>query len=110
MVGWLTGIGVAGFLVSFGLSVGARPPGNGDSSSRSGPRRRWASVLGPSLVGAGLALLFAWPAWLLGHFVGPHYEVSPTTGGAVFACIFGLGGAGLSGALRLVLNERRKDS
>ena len=105
MAGWLIGISIAGFFVSLLLSAGLRPAGLA-RLGRGAVARWWAGSLAIAVGGIGLTLLFAWPAWHLGQLVGPWYEVSKTTGGALFACIFGLGGAGVTGAGSVILSER----
>ena len=109
MGGWLIGIGIAGFFVSLGLSLSTRPKGIGVRPGSSAPVRWWAAMLAISVVGTGLTLLFAWPAWWLGYFLGPHFNVSETAGGAIFACIFGLGGTALTGAFSAPFNESYED-
>jgi len=106
MVAWLVCIGVAGFVASLYLAVAMRPEGIGDRLGRSGVTRWWAGGLAIAIVGAGLALLFAWPMWKLGELIAPYVDVSRTTGGAILACIFGLGGAALTGILSVSLKER----
>jgi len=106
MVAWLAGIGIAGFFVSLHISVCMRPKGIGDRLGRSGVVRWWAGSVAIAVVGVALAILFAWPTWLLGQFLAPHVELSRTTGGAICACIFGLGGSALTGAFSVGFNER----
>jgi hypothetical protein len=106
MGAWLIGIGVVGFFVSLFLAVLMRPEGIGARLGRWSAVRWWAGSLVIATVGVGLALLFAWPMWLLGAAVGPEVGVSRTTGGAICACIFGLGGAALTGVLSVMFNER----
>ncbi len=86
---WLLGIAAAGMLVGLGLGRAMRPTA----------ALGWAGSLGIAAMGALLAVLFAWPAWKLGAWLGPHFDLSETTGGAAFACIFGLGGAALTGVI-----------
>ena len=106
MASWLIGIGIAGFFVSLMISASMRPKGVGERLGRSAVGRWWVGSLATAVAGVGLALLFAWPAWLLGRYLGPYFDVSGTAGGAIFACIFGLGGAALTGAISVGFNER----
>lgn len=110
MGGWLTGIGITGFLIGLGLCAAMRPAGIEARLGRSAVVRWWVGSLAIGAVGTGLALLFAWPTWLLGQWLAPYVEVSPVTGGAICACIFGVGGAALTGVLSLDFSERFADS
>lgn len=105
MVAWLIGIGITCFVGSLLVSMSVRPGGIGDRLGRSAVFRWWAGSLAIAALGVGLALLFAWPAWRLGYFLGPFLGVSSPTGGALCACIFGSGGAALTGVLILIFNE-----
>ena len=105
MVPWLIGIGVAGFFLSLLLTSFMRPEVPGKHLGRS-TRIRWrAGAFFIALTGMALAAIFAWPAWLLGRFVSPCFGFAESVGGAIFACIFGLGGAALTGAFSIVLRE-----
>ena len=110
MAPWLIGIGIAGFFVSLLLSLSLRPAGLANGPGRDALARWWAGALGIGVVGVVLAVLFAWPAWLLGRFLGPYFDVSSATGGAVFACIFGLGGAAVTGAFGVAWGEHFEDA
>lgn len=101
MAPWLLGIGVAGFLISLGIALAMRPARIGERLGRRATVRWWLGSLGIAGIGVGLALLLAWPMWLLGRWLAPYVEVSPTTGGAICACIFGVGGAALTGVLQI---------
>lgn len=110
MVVWLIGIGIAGFFIGLWGSIAMRPEGIGARLGRPAVARWWAGSLAIAAVAVGLALLFAWPMWQLGQWLAPYVEVSPTTGGAICACIFGVGGAALTGVLSVDFNERYADS
>ena len=108
MTAWLIGIGIAGFFVSLWLAFGMRRKGPSSRPDTSN-RRWWFGSLQIAVVGAALATLFAWPAWWVGDFLGPYFDVSALTGAIVFACIFGLGGAALTGVLYVMLGESLED-
>ena len=105
MATWLVGIGIAGFFLSLLLSSALRPGRPGRSLERRA-RLQWRiGSLAIALAGAALAALFAWPAWFLGCFVGPYFGFEESVGGALFACIFGLGGAAVTGGFSNALRE-----
>lgn len=106
MSSWLIGIGIAGFFVSLWLAFAMRPGGARSRADAEAQRRWWFGSLEIAVVGAALATLFAWPAWVLGDFLGPHFDVSARIGAVAFACIFGLGGAALTGVGHVALAER----
>jgi hypothetical protein len=107
MSSWLLGISIAGFFVSLLLSFSMYPKHLSARKGRSGVLRWWIEALSIAAVGMGLAYLFAWPAWKLGEFIAPLGDISKTTVGAISACIFGLGGSALTGAIIAISNETR---
>ena len=107
MKAWLFGISIAGFFVSLLLSLCMYPKGLRSRDGRSGVLQCWIGILSISVVGMGLAYLFAWPAWKLGEVLAPFVDFPKKTVGAISACIFGLGGSALTGAIIAISNETR---
>lgn len=98
MTALLVGIGVMGFFASLLLACGMRPNRIRERLGGRALAKWWAGSLAISVGGAGLALLFGWPACLLGRFLAPWLGESEGVIGAMCGIIFGLGGALLTGA------------
>ena len=110
MVAWLIGIGITGFGASLLLSVLTRPKGIAARLGRFAVARWLTGTLAIAVVGVALTLLLVWPAWLLGQHLGPTYpDISEATGGAIFACIFGLGGVIVTCARAAAFNGQFND-
>lgn len=100
VIGWLVGIGIAGFFVSLGLGVAMRP--------RQTSAPWWIGTIAVAIFGAGLGALLAWPGWHFGAWLGGTYDLSATLGGALGSCIFGLGGAATTGGIHVARKEEHK--
>ena len=109
MVGWLTGISIAGFFVSWGMSCGMRPRRLEERAGRGGVMRWRVGIFVVALCGAAMAAGFAWPAWLVGQWMDPDSRTSSSLVAPLNACIFGLGGAMTSGGFTALLADSLVD-
>lgn len=107
MAALLVGVGIMGFFASLLLAYAMRPNRIRERLGRRALAKWWAGSLAIAVGGAGLAVLFGWPACLLGRCIAP-WLLGESKGvvGTMCAIIFGLGGALLTGAGSLPWGDR----